>query len=178
MPIPQRLRPSMPSVEEMHEYTELCRRIENGRYADTDELDDLLRHWNRRAGTAYVVEDFRAYYGSMEIDEFVGRMLMGTPQLVPDLTYAELRDVLDEQVSVSLSEPEQHYYLDWLDANLPGANVSDLIYWPNEWFKNESLLQVEFTPDQILAYVMAKSGRSVTGAPAGVPMPYPIPTDA
>lgn len=175
MPIPPRLRPPTPSAEEVREYTELCRRIENGRYADDDELDDLLRRWNRRAGTMYVVENFRTYYGSMEIDEFVARMLMGTPKLVPDLSYAELRAVLEEQISGSLSEPECYYYLDWLDANLPGANVSDLIYWPNEWFKDESLLQVEFTPDQILAYAMAKCGRTVPGAPAGVPMPYPIP---
>jgi len=175
MPIPARLRPPPPSTEEVREYTELCRLIENGRYADDDELDDLLHRWNRRAGTTYVVENFQTYYGSMEIDEFVGRMLMGIPQLVPDLTYAELRDVLEGQISVSLSEPEINYYLDWLDANLPGANISDLIYWPSEWFKDESLRRVEFTPDQILAYAMAKSGRHFPDAPAGVPMPYPIP---
>lgn len=170
MPVPPRLRPPTPTVQEMAHYTELCRRIENRRHTDDD-----LAEWNRRAGVGYEEAEFRSYYGSMEIEDFVTIMLMGVPRLVADLTYAELRDVLEMQLSATLSEAELSYYLRWLDANLPGANVSDLIYWPNEWFEDESLLQVELTPDQVLAYAMAKCGRSVPGAPANAPMPYPIP---
>ena len=44
MRIPDRLRPPPITPEEMAEYTELCRRIENGRHSD-DDLDA----WNRRA---------------------------------------------------------------------------------------------------------------------------------
>ena len=170
MPIPARLRPPTPTVQEMELYTELCRRIENRRHTDDD-----LAEWNRRAGIEYEEAEFRSYYGSMEIEDFVTFMLMGVPKLVPDLTYAELRDVLEMQLSVTLSEAETSYYLRWLEANLPGAEVSDLIYWPNEWFGNEAMLHAELTPDQILAYAMARSGRRVPGAPEGVPLPHPIP---
>src|SRR5262249_41690693 len=107
--------------------------------------------------------------------EFVSRMLMGTPKLVPDLTYPELRGVLEAQLSGTFSEPERDYYLDWLDANLPDAIISDLIYWTNEWFGDESLLHLELTPDQILASAMARADRKVPGAPENVPLPHPIP---
>jgi hypothetical protein len=170
MPIPDRLRPPPPTAEEMAHYTELCRRIENRRHTDDD-----LAEWNRRAGVEYTEAEFRTYYGAMEIDEFVTEMLLGEPTLVPDLTYSELRDVLDSVRSVTLSQPEDSYFLGWLEANLPDSDISDLIYWPNHWFENESMLHVELTPDQILAYAMKRSGRTVRGAPENVPLPYPIP---
>jgi hypothetical protein len=175
MPIPDRLRPPPPTAAEMAEYTELCRRIENRRYADEDELNDLLGRWNRRAGRQYKEVEFRSYHGAMEIDEFVTEMLLGEPKLVPDLTYSELRDVLEAVVSVSLPQPEESYFLGLLEANLPDSDICDLIYWPNEWFGDEALLHVELSPDQILAYAMKRCGRMVPGAPENVPLPYPIP---
>jgi hypothetical protein len=173
MPIPTRLRPPPITDKEMAWYTELCRRIENRRHSDDD-----LAAWNRRAGTEYEEAEFRSYYGSMEIDDFVAIMLMGVPKLVPDLTYAELRDVLEAQLSATLSEAEVSYYLRWLEVNLPNADISDLLYWPDQWFRDETMLHVELSHDQILAYAMAKSGRSISGAPAEVPMPYPIPANS
>jgi hypothetical protein len=173
MPIPPRLRPTTPSAGEVREYTELSAQIEDGLECG-ESVSDLLARWNARAGSAYQPSDFN-YHGAISSETFVARMLLGTPALVPDLTYPELREVLRSMLDGELSEAVESYYLCWLGANLPGANVSDLIYWPNEWFKDESLLQVEFTPDQILAYARAKCGRIVPGAPAGVPMPYPIP---
>lgn len=175
MPIPERLRPAPPTAEELAAYTELCRRIENRRYADEDELAELLARWNRRAGREYDAAEFRTYYGAMEIGEFVTGMLLGVPQLVPDLRYSELRDVLEAVVAVALPQPEDGYFLNWLEAQLPGSDISDLIYWPNEWFGDESLLHVELTPDQILAYAMARSGRRLPGAPENVTLPHPIP---
>jgi hypothetical protein len=170
MPIPERLRPSPPTAEDVAHYTELCRRIENRRHSDDD-----LAEWNRRAGRPYEEAEFRSYYGSMGIDEFVTEMLIGEAALVPDLTYSELRDVLESVRSVALSQPEDSYFLGWLEANLPESGICDLIYWPNEWFGDDSLLQVELTPDQILAYAMKQSGRIVPGSPENVPLPYPIP---
>jgi hypothetical protein len=176
MPIPDRLRPPTPTAEEVAAYTDLCRQIENGRYADEEELSALLARWNARAGREYRAAEFRSYYGSMEIEDFVGEMLMGTPAFVPDLTYTELRDALEGVLSAVLSEAEQGYCIGWLETNLPGANVSDLIYWPNEWFADEAMFHIELTADQILAYAMARSGRRIPGAPENVPLPYPIPS--
>ncbi|MBN9120409.1 MAG: hypothetical protein J0I06_14835 [Planctomycetes bacterium] len=172
MPVPPRLRPPTPSAEEVREYVALCRQIED---AHRDDVGPLLARWNARAGRSYTQAEFQAYYGSVAVETFVGEMLLGVPALVPDLTYDEFRDVLRSAVGNELSEAVASYYLNWLEANLPGANVSDLLYWPNEWFRDEAMLQVELTPDQVLAYAMARSGRRVPGAPADVPMPYAMP---
>ncbi|MCI0704714.1 MAG: hypothetical protein L0241_26965 [Planctomycetia bacterium] len=175
MPIPTRLRPTIPSVEEFREYISLCKQIEDARQ---DEVGPLLARWNARAGRPYRQAEFRAYYGAVDIETFVGEMLLGVPPFVPDLTYAELRDVLETLQSGALSEAVESYFLDWLEVNLPDANISDLLYCPNQWFADEAMLHVELSHDQILAYAMAKSGRSVPGAPTDVPMPYPIPANS
>lgn len=149
MPIPERLRPPTPSVEEFREYRELCVQIEDARES---EVGPLLARWNARAARPYTQVEFKTYYGAVDIETFVAEMLLGSPAWVPDLTYAELREVLLAVSNAELSEAVSSHFLHWLEVNLPGANVSDLIYWPNEWFKDEAMLHAELTPDQILAY--------------------------
>jgi hypothetical protein len=174
MPIPPRLRPPTPSVEEFREYMELARQIEDG-LEGREDVVELLDRWNTRASRPYSPDEFRYYSASTSLETFVGTMLLGAPAPVPDLTYGELREVVAAVMKAELPEELLNYFIEWLEANLPNANITNLIYWPNHWFGDESLLQVELTPDQILVYAMAKSGRRVPGAPDNVPMPYPIP---
>ena len=173
MSIHPRLRPPQISAEEMKEYLKLCGQIEEG-IDHRDDVSELLAVWNSRASRVYTRSDFR-YHGAIDMETFVTHMLLGSPQFVPDLVYEELQDVLDAVLSVTLSEAETSYYLSCLEANLPGANISDLIYWPNIWFANEDLLPIELSPDQLLTYAMRKCGRVVPGAPTSVDLPYPIP---
>ena len=172
MPIPARLRPPTPSVEEMREYIALCNQIED---APASDVGPLLQLWNDRAGVSYTQAEFKTYYGAVDIETFVGAMLLGVPAFVPDLTYAELSAVLRARLDRELSEAVDSYYLDWLEVNLPDSDICDLLYWPNHWFNDEAMLQVELTPDQILAYALARSGRKFPDAPANVSMPYPMP---
>ena len=170
MPIQTRLRPLTPSTEELREYIALCNQIEN---ASEDEAGPLIARWNARAGMEYTYPEFLSYYGAVSIETFVGEMLLGQPTYVPDLTYPELREVLCARLALELSDAVDSYFLGWLEVNLPGSNVSNLIYWPNIWFGDESIN--ELSHDQILAYAMARSGRCFPDAPADVPMPYPLP---
>jgi hypothetical protein len=172
MPIPDRLRPPPITDAELRAYMDLSAEIEDG-LEFGDDVTDLLARWNRRMGRAYDPAEFR-YHGATDRDTFVTGALLGTPARVADLTYPELRAVLDEVLSGRLTETEGTYYVFWLEANLPRANVSDLIYWPNEWFKDQSMLQVELSPDQLLGYAMKASGRVLPDAP-GVELPYPMP---
>ena len=173
MPIPDRLRPPPVSDAELREYMALCDEIETGLEFREDVPEQLAR-WNRRMGREFRPSDFR-YHGATDRETFVREALMGSPALVADLTYPELRAVLEEVSTARLTEAEQGYYLDWLEANLPGANVSDLIYWPNEWFADEAMLHAELTPDQILGYAMRASGRVLPDAPRDIELPYAMP---
>lgn len=176
MPIPARLRPPTPSAEEMREYMELSRQIEAG-LEDRADVSELLAHWNARAGRAYQPSDFR-YHGAISIETFVTTMLLGAPAFVSDLTYTELRGVVAAVGTAEVSEAVLHHFVAWLEVNFPNVDITNLIYWPNHWFNDESLLHAGLSDDQILAYAMAKSGRRVPGALADVPMPYPMPADS
>jgi hypothetical protein len=174
MPIPDRLRPHPPTAEEVAEYTDLCRLIERG--GNGAGVDQLLARWNHRAGPGshYSASDF-GHYWAMNIDWFVAIMLMGEPPFVADLTYRELRDVVETYYSGTMTDAEENYYLRWLETNLPDANVTDLIANRDSWFGFPEADHIELTPDQFLAYAMKKSGRTAPGAPENVPLPYPIP---
>jgi hypothetical protein len=158
----------------MREYRQLCCQIED---AGSDEVEPLLARWNARAGVPYTHSEFKTYYGAVDCETFVAGMLLGAPALVADLTYDELREVLRAVLAHELSEAVDSYYLNWLEANLPDADVTGLIYCTSDWFGDLALLHAELSPDQLLAYALARSGRHVPGAPAGVPMPYPLPTN-
>jgi len=175
MPIPSRFRVQL-TADDIEEYTELCNRIENGLTTGND-VSALIEQWNRRAGRSYDPREFTTYYGAVSTETFVMETLMGEPSLVDDLNYAELREVLEAVVACDIDEASQAFYLRWLEANLPGSNVADLIFFPAEWFGNEQL-RVELSPDEILGYALRKSGRHVRDAPSDVELEHPIPVDA
>ena len=92
--------------------------------------------------------------------------------------------VLDAVATAAIPHSGVFYYLAWLEAQFPGANMNDLIYWPDEWFGDASLFrdkngafkpESNLTNDQLLAYAIAKSGRKLPGAPKDVALPFPMP---
>jgi hypothetical protein len=172
MPIPERLRPPTPTEQEMREFMELGDKIETA-LEWREDASELLARWNARAGRDYVPSDFN-YHGAIDRDTFVAEMLLGAPAFVPDLTHAEALEVLRSMLAGELSEAVDGYFLAWCEVNVPGANVSDLLHWPDQWFGSE--IEGELSAEQFLAYAMARSGRQLPGAPTDVPMPYPMPT--
>jgi hypothetical protein len=172
MPIPERLRSLTPTEQEMRAFMELRARIETA-LERREDATELLARWNARARRVYLLTDFD-YRGRLRRDILVAEMLLGAPAFVPDLTHAEALDVVRAMNAGELSEVVESYFLDWLEVNLPGAYVSGLLHWPDEWFV--AVIEGELSAEQVLAYAMARSGRQLPGAPADVPMPYPMPT--
>jgi hypothetical protein len=96
--------------------------------------------------------------------------------------YSEALAVLDALSTDAVSEAETGYYLAWLEAQFPGANMNDLIYWPDEWFGDPSLFrdangafepEAELSNEQVLAYAMAKPGRKLPRASKNVALRFP-----
>lgn len=93
--------------------------------------------------------------------------------------------MLDAVVSASVSEATIEYYAAWLDEQFPDANVTALIYCPDEWFDDPSTVrdpttgafkpEANLSNQQILAYAMLRSGRILPGVPADVTLPFPMP---
>ena len=81
-----------------------------------------------------------------------------------DLTYHEVVDHINWIRDPDVEDDSQVYYLNLVDSSLPGADVSDLIFWPNHWFKDEEMLDVDLSDQEIAGYLMAWTGKRLVGA--------------
>lgn len=171
MPIPERFRRRL-SPAEVREFDVLCREIEKG-VQTGDDVDDKLERWNRRSGRTYALTEFKTYHGAVSTETFVETALLGRAEWVDELTHAELEAVMEAVCHEELSEAELGFYLEWLDANLPGVSVIDLLYHPEQWFGYVPQLASTMTPRQLLAYAMHAAGRTFPDAPRGVTLPVP-----
>lgn len=171
--IPERLIPPSISAEELEHFGDLCDEIENRADAG-DELPGLLAEWNQRAGRAFELLEFTTYCEAMDKEEFVKQALMPKPEKLDDLQFDEACAVVDAIVNAAVSVSETSYLLGLLEANFPAIGVSDLLFWPGEWFGKEPL-DVELSSEQLVGYAMARSGRQLAGAPDDLDLPLAIP---
>lgn len=184
MPIPARFH--IPSIDQQRvlELTELCHTIEEACISGED-VTGLIAMWNRRANREYRLVEFTTYSGAVSTEEFVIGALLPAPKFVSDLTYEELKAVWHSVATAEIDDAATlDYYLQWLEVNLPQSNVGALLYWPNEWFEDESAFrdegghfkpESELSDDQNLRYAMLKSGRMLADAPTDVTLPFAMP---
>lgn len=184
MPIPERFRAPRVSKTTVEKLSQLCDEIENGVNRGED-VSLLLEKWHCHAQRTCEPHEFKTYDGSMTKEEFVKGALLSPPGLVNDATYEECKAIALAIMNAEIrNQADQARYLNWLEANFPGSRISDLMFWPNEWFGNDSyfLEDGQFLPgrelsvDQILRYAMLKSGRFLPDAPGNVRLPLPLPS--
>jgi hypothetical protein len=183
MPIPERLKLRAVNKKLFDEMSALCDAIE--RELDAGETAQLLlERWHSRARRRCDPYDFQTYRKATSKETFVLYALYPEPSFDKHVVYSEALTILEAVASADLPEAELGYYLDWLEAQFPGGNVNDLIFWPDEWFGDFSLFrdangafkpESELSNEQILAYAMVKSGRKLHGAPTSVALPFPLP---
>lgn len=184
MPIPKRLQLRPVDKSLLDEMSELCdaieRELEGGGSAES-----LLQQWHTHARRHFDPYEFQTYWKAVSKDAFVQEALNPEPSFDKDAVYSEVLAVIDAVTNLEVSESELDYYLGWLEAQFPGANLNGLIYWPDVWFGDASLFrdangafkpEAELSNDQILAYAMAKSGRTLPGSPTAATLPFPMPS--
>ena len=86
------------------------------------------------------------------------------PNVVADLTYAELIAMITAVGDPDTGDEVMSYYIGIIDCTLSGANVSDLIFWPNEWFNDKEMRHVDLSPAEIANYILSWTGRTLPGA--------------
>ncbi len=96
------------------------------------------------------------------------------PQAVDDLSYDELVAMIEVICDPDTDEEVSGYYIGLIDCTLPGAEVSELIFWPNSWFRDEAMSSVDLSPPQIANYLLAWTEAILPGAEK-IELP-PIPT--
>ena len=83
--------------------------------------------FNAGTGHRSEVADFSSYHESHSIEQFALEAARPSPQRVPDVTRAELIEVVRRIMG---GGPDTDFYLDVLEANVVHPRVSDLIFYP------------------------------------------------
>jgi len=174
--LPARLQPPPVAAADFRRWCDLCTEIEALATGNEDgRLSTLLAEWNGKAHHEYTPVEFKTYYGAVSKEEFVRDALSPRPRWIEDLTFEEAREAVAAIMSAEPTREDTCHALRVLDLNLPGGELSDLMYWPNEWFGDEQMLRVELTPAQVLEYAMARAGRRLVGSPDDIELPRPAP---
>lgn len=149
--IPKRLKLTNADPKQYTLAVKLCTEIESLLEEEKD-AHLLIAEWNNKISTHFIYEadDFKYYYASISRDTFIRKALSPLAMFDDLLTYTESLAILDSIGTAEYPEHELDYYLEVLDANFPNGEVSDLLYWPNEWFVNGVDLHVELSNKQIV----------------------------
>ena len=85
------------------------------------------------------------------------------PRTINDLTYDELVAMIEAICDPNTDEEISGYYVGLIDCTLPGANVSDLIFCPDEWFRDKAKLNIDLSPIDVANYILAWTERRLLG---------------
>jgi hypothetical protein len=116
-----------------------------------------LAAFNAEAGTAFEFADFQGIYGGQDHDTWVRKVLAGPLTIrIPDITRAELMELTRRVMEADGAEHEIAFWLDMLALNLGDPRVSDLIYWPGEYFGDGNNAR-ELTPEQVVDTALSRA---------------------
>lgn len=183
MSIPDRLKIRPADEIVVARMLELLTAIEQELEAGND-AEFLLQQWYQHANREYSLDYFRNFWKSTSEESFVLAALNPPSIYDEELLFSEACAVIDAFTSAELPEHEIYYYLEWLEIQFPESNISDLIFWPDEWFGDASLFrdpggafrpESELTSEQMVGYAMARCGRSLPGTPDDLVLPHPLP---
>ncbi|WP_017346792.1 hypothetical protein [Pantoea sp. A4] len=179
MPLPERFQLAKISRQRLKVLAdtteEILSQIDTGTNEDDEGLKAMIADWNGQVINPQTFSDFRDFSSWTSAKNFTW-MAFNQEKYINDLTWLELIQIINFVCNAEGKGSEQSYALGLLEKNFD-ANPSDLIYWPDAWFQDEDMFHVDLTPEEMAAYLMAKSGRFLSDAPQ-IDLKYPIPFSA
>ncbi|OOW00346.1 hypothetical protein [Pseudomonas sp. MF4836] len=179
MAIPDRLQPLRPNPQQRATMNTLLEALEHlidqSRYEDDPEIIALIEQWNSLASRPFEFYEFRDFHSYTDADDFI-RSAFHQEKYVADLSFDEACALADFVCTSGGDDSDVNYALQLLETNFANANASDLIFWPDDWFKDPELSQLEMTSQEIVGYLMEKSGRRLADAPV-MALPLTVPKD-
>lgn len=119
-------------------------------HAGGAEAQKLLAAFNDNAGTELSLQEFQGIYGGMSHETWVRSQLLAlAAKPIPNITRAELVELVRRVMEVEGPEHEVNFYLALVEANVPCPSVSELIFWPSEEYAD---LTSEDVIDRAMAY--------------------------
>ncbi len=124
------------------------------------QIEAWLGEFNALAATALTWPDFQEIYGYQNHDEWVKSLLLRQRvRALPDISRAELCEIVRRIMANPGGESETDFYLALLQANVPYRGVSDLIFWPNLYIGDNDVSRAP-TPDQIVEIALNNPGNA------------------
>ncbi|UVM48251.1 MULTISPECIES: hypothetical protein [unclassified Pseudomonas] len=109
-----------------------------------------LAEFNREAMTELEFIDFQGVYGGQAHDTWVRKVLAKPYELrVADVTKQELVELARRVMEGDGADHEVEFWLSMLEINIPNDRISDLIFWPDEYFDDVNYSQ-ELSPEQVV----------------------------
>jgi hypothetical protein len=115
-----------------------------------EQTREQLAAFNQEAMTELEFIDFQGIYGGQTHDTWV-RKILAKPyeRRVADVTKQELVEMARRVMEDDGADHEVEFWLSMLAINIPNERVSDLIFWPDEYFNDVSYSQ-ELSPEQVI----------------------------
>ncbi|MFJ2288313.1 hypothetical protein ACIOUF_18455 [Pseudomonas iridis] len=115
-----------------------------------EQAQSQVAVFNREAMTALEFIDFQGIYGGQSHDTWV-RKVLATPyeRRVADVTKQELVELARRVMEGDGAEHEVEFWLSMLAINIPNERISDLIFWPDEYFDEADYPQ-QLSPEQVI----------------------------
>lgn len=129
--------------------------------AAAGQWEDHLDEFNQTAGTTLTYDDFQGIYGGQDHDTWVRKVLSDAHlKRLSDIRREELVELARRVMQAEGEEHEIDFWLGMLELNIPDERISDLIYWPGEYFGDGDTTRPEMTPEQVIdtALMRAQAG--------------------
>ncbi|HDC0081751.1 TPA: hypothetical protein O7P46_004462 [Escherichia coli] len=163
MAIPERMIPVKVSSKKIRELAqkakEILAAIDSGASEEDAFLKDMIDDWNSQVVCPCEFSDFRDYSSWTNANEFT-RIAFNLEKFYEDFTWEELVQTISCVCDQKSNESEKIFAL--------------LIFWPDEWFQDPDMLDVELSVEEIACYLMVRSGRQLVDAPE-IDLKYQIP---
>lgn len=97
-------------------------------------------------------------FGSVKPESFAKRLLIAWDQLPLDLDRDEMLEMIENICGAKGEEFQIEYWIACLRANTGDEKLSDLIFWPGNYFGDGNQKR-NMSPSEILAIALAAGGR-------------------
>ena len=145
------LRPDlMPPVLDESLVSRLTKYAEEIDCGHQEQTRSQVAAFNREAMTALEFIDFQGIYGGQSHDTWV-RKVLATPyeRRLTDVTKQELVELARRVMEDVGADHEVEFWLSMLAINIPNERISDLIFWPDEYFGDVNYSQ-RLSPEQVV----------------------------
>lgn len=149
------LMPPILDESKVARLAELAAEIDCGRQ---DQTQDQLAEFNREALANLTFIDFQGIYGGQDHDTWV-RQVLAIPyeQRLTDITKPELIEMVRRVMEADSPEHAISYWLHMLELNTQDSQISDLIFWPGEYFGDGDNTR-ELSPEQVVEITLRRAG--------------------